>query len=123
MWTIRFASTFAREFGQMNEAAKTSLDRRLQVLSVRPPGEWRRPAIAPLKGRECRGLHELRFVADRIVYRPLGYFGPGERVFTLVLWVTKKDGQYRPANYCERAARVRGMIESRKESCHEWPIE
>src|SRR5450759_1786223 len=70
---------------------------RLQYLSGQTVHQ--RPQIAPLhdrKGERCSGLYEVRIVCDGIAYRPIGYYGPGSREFTLLVGAQEKGRRLEP---------------------------
>lgn len=49
----------------------------LNRLEVLPRHEWKRPDFDVLHGDQYQGMGEIRFKADRKVYRVIGWFGPG----------------------------------------------
>lgn len=92
---------------------KAELDVALEYLACRDRSEWRRPNAAKLaKTHGYRDYFEIRFKADNVQQRPIGYFGPESGVFTILLWATEKGGKFRPADWYDKAERRRARIES-----------
>lgn|GEM_PF-1842310 len=92
---------------------RAELDVALEYLKCRDRGEWRRPKAAKLsKTQGYRDYFEIRFMADQVQQRPIGYFGPESGVFTILLWATEKGGTLRPADWYDKAERRRARIES-----------
>ena len=74
---------------------------RLKLLAGLPLEEWNENYRKTLSGA-CDGLEELRFKADNVQQRPLGYrSGPNE--FTILFWATEKGGKFVPASACATA--------------------
>lgn len=47
---------------------------------------WKKPFARKLQGMKKRAdIWEIRINSDRILYRPLGCFGPGENEFTVLI--------------------------------------
>jgi len=66
---------------------------------------WSRPnGFNRLSGR-YRQLGKLRFKVSNVQHRPLGFFGPGRRTFTLLIWATERDGKFYPPNIRDTALR------------------
>ncbi len=87
------------------------LDVALEFLALRDRGEWKRPRAAKLsKTRGYRDYFEIRFMADRVQQRPIGYFGPESGKFTILLWATEKGGKLSPADWYEIAERRRTQL-------------
>src|SRR6266852_4734857 len=61
---------------------------RLKTLAQLPLGEWNEKLYKQLHG-ECAGLAEMRFLADKVQQRPLG-FRSGEWEFTILFCATEK---------------------------------
>lgn len=74
---------------------------RLKMLANLPWDEWNEPLYKKLHGN-CAGLGEIRFFADNVQQRPLG-FRSGENEFTLLFCATEKGGNFVPSNACEKA--------------------
>lgn len=87
--------------------AQAKIDRMILVLQAYE-GSWPPQYVSALKGYE--GIYELRVVASGVQYRPLGFFGPGDREFTLLIGAVEKgrlvtkglrnSGQAAPRSAC-----------------------
>ena len=87
---------------------------RLRMLRSLPLEEWKWPLFRWL-GDDGRGLGELRFLADRVQQRPLGFRGPEPDVFTLVFPAKEQSNRFVPRNAIEIAQRLKAEIEADKE--------
>lgn len=90
---------------------KAGLEVELDYLRVRERSEWRRPHAAKMsKCLEFRDFFEIRFFSERLQQRPIGYFGPKNNEFTLLLWAVEKGGKFLPENWCSKANDRRNQI-------------
>ena len=81
--------------------------------------EWREPPFKTLHG-EGVGLGEIRFKADGVEQRPLG-FRSGPREFTIVFWAIEKGNKFVPRDACRRALlRKREILADRNRSDALW---
>jgi len=67
---------------------------------------WRDPHAKKMSWEyddDCKDLYEIRFKANGVQQRPMGYFGPKPGEFTIVVWVTHKGSQYKPSNFAKLA--------------------
>lgn len=77
--------------------------------------------VKPLQG-DGRGLFELVFRVQDVQYRPLGFYGPGERTYTLLVGATKKQGKrskdtvWDPRNAIELAQKRKEIVEREPEA-------
>jgi hypothetical protein len=67
--------------------------------------------VGQLRG-DCSGLYELIVFVDKIQFRPIGCYGPGQTgEFTLLIGAVEKGGKFTDQDVCrrahERAARIR----------------
>ena len=99
------------EYDAGSSDLKANLDVALEFLRVRNRRDWTRPKAAKLsKGGGYRDYFEIRFMANHVQQRPIGYFGPGHDVFTILLWATEKGGKLRPSDWHAIADRRRTEI-------------
>lgn len=84
-------------------------DRRLHDLQQMAPAEWRDPFTKQLEG-DCDGLVEIRFKADRVQHRPLGFYGPGRLEFTILLFAIERGDRFEPTDACAIALRRKDEI-------------
>lgn len=96
---------------------------RVKALASLPVAEWNENYRKALKG-PCSGLEELRFIADNVQLRPLG-FRSGETEFTILFWATEKGGRFVPLSACEQALSRKAEVEAdRNKSDALWlPLE
>lgn len=107
---------------KLGDEGQANFDDRVIYLRDQPPPMWRDPYAKRLSAEndpQCKDIYEIRFKAQRVQQRPLGYFGPEPDIFTIVLWVTHKGKQWIPREYCriarERWAKVRnGELHARE---------
>lgn len=72
-----------------------------------------RPKAARLdKNKTFRDYYEIRFQADKVQQRPIGYFGPKSNEFTILLWATEKGNRLLPVGWFDVAERRRLQIEN-----------
>ncbi|WP_340121299.1 hypothetical protein [Methylobacter svalbardensis] len=93
------------------EELKAELEVALAYLKVRNRQDWRRPHAHKMsKCKEFRNFFETRFFANRLQQRPIGYFGPEENDFTILIWATEKGNKLNPENWCGKSNRRREEI-------------
>src|ERR1700746_3580282 len=59
---------------------------------------WCRPNGFDRLSGKYRELGKLRFKIANVQHRPLGFFGPQQKIFTLLIWSTERDGKFDPPN-------------------------
>jgi hypothetical protein len=104
--------------------ARAKFRNKLRNLSRLPRNEWRRPLFDTL-GEECRGLSEIRFDANNVPWRPLGFFqldDAGGDVFTLVICASKDEHGWIPRNACAVGLSRRAEILVNPGRAHDLPI-
>lgn len=85
----------------------------IEYLRVRNRKDWTRPHAAKLnKCQEFRDFFEIRIYANKVENRPIGYFGPGNDDFTILVWAIEKGNKFIPSGWCEKANRRRKEIEN-----------
>src|ERR1700674_2902136 len=73
---------------------------------------WCRPNGFDRLSGKYRALGKLRFKVASVQHRPLGFFGPERKTFTLLIWATERDGKFDPPDVRETA--LRRMAEVRQ---------
>lgn len=66
-----------------------------------------------------QGISELRFQVNRILYRPLGFFGPDNGEFTLVMPAREQGDEFIPRNALQTAIERKNVVQNDKERAHE----
>jgi hypothetical protein len=83
---------------------------RLKILSGLPLAEWNESLFKHLRG-DCRGLSEIRFLADRVQQRPLGFHSSAAE-FTILYCAREKGGKFVPRSACEIALERKERVTS-----------
>ena len=92
---------------------------RLRTLAQLPFAEWNENFYKELHG-SCAGIGEIRFQADKVQQRPLG-FRSAEWEFTLLFCATEKGGKFVPLSACEKAlARKQEVLRNRGQTNVLW---
>jgi len=112
-WTIK---TFTTESGrkpvkdwmaQQPTGAQAAINIRLKYLQTQQV--WGRPDTAKLKGK-FKEIHEIRVKWQRNQYRPLGFFGPNNDDFTVLVGATEKGSKFEPKTAPEMADDRRKLV-------------
>src|SRR5438045_3415322 len=108
LWTFRtYVSPQGEEevaqwYAGQTPTVRAAFDQRLRNLVQMKPQEWREPYAKQLEG-SCDGLVEIRFKADRVQHRPLGFYGPRRMEFTITLMAREIGDRFEPKDACEKA--------------------
>jgi hypothetical protein len=104
-WEVRcFANTrgvdlFDRQYGDQDFDVRAEFRAVLNgLLAQEDITGWCRPNGFDRLSGKYRQLGKLRFKVWNVQHRPLGFFGPERRTFTLLIWATERDGKFHPAN-------------------------
>lgn len=106
-WTIRYyvrpgnRDDVRDAYDRGSKQLQAKFQSRLKALAQLPLPEWTDPLAKPLQG-SCAGLVEIRFKADRVQQRPLG-FRSGASEFTIVFWATERGDKFVPSGSCTKA--------------------
>jgi hypothetical protein len=95
--------------------AQAEFDVILKTLSI--TADWRGLSEFDCLGRY--GLCEIRFKAGKIQYRPAGFFGPGEKCFSIYVGCSKKGRIYTPPDAFDLAIKRKGKVARKEASLHE----
>lgn len=79
------------------------------------PLPWPQVLSKPLE----QGISELRFKINKILYRPLGFFGPDNGEFTLVMPAREQGDEFIPRNALQTAIERKSIVQNDKERAHE----
>jgi hypothetical protein len=88
---------------------------RIRYLANTPKSDWKKPQAQKLKG--VKDIYEIRFSANGVQYRPFGFFGPGPKEFTILVWATHKQDIYDPNDAINSAGSRRKSIEDGHAHC------
>jgi hypothetical protein len=89
---------------------------RLRILAQLPRREWHEGYFKKLAG-ECEGLWEIRFKADRVQQRPLG-FHISDTEFVILFWATEKGNKFVPASACATALTRKAEVLADRRRAH-----
>ena len=98
-WTIqvfvgaRGRDAFEKWLDEEGTEVEEALSAMVKRLSNLRRELWARPFVAKLHGYE--DVYEIIISTKDKEYRPLGCFGPGEQVFTILIGASKKGGRKR----------------------------
>jgi hypothetical protein len=81
---------------------------RITILAQLPRKEWHDVYFKTLSG-PCDGLSEIRFKADRVQQRPLG-FHISDTEFVILFWAEERGGKFVPRSACETALKRKQEI-------------
>lgn len=102
-------------YEDLDVQARADFDATLRNLSITP--DWR--GLREFKHLGRNGLCEIRFKTRNVQYRPTGFFGPGDRVFSIYVGAKKKQRVYDPPNAFELAIKRRDGLKQGKGSLRE----
>jgi hypothetical protein len=123
-WTIK---TYRKESGKnaieewlqdLSGSARAAIRNRIIYLEAKPPEDWVRPFFDKLGGH----IHEIRVkdTVEKVQYRLLGYFGPGRRVFTLLIGAKEKDKKLEPETRKTAEERYRRALKYKEECLDDY---
>ncbi len=116
LWTFQeFLTTGGRGvisewYLELTDEAQQDFDDLLIYLAVTPRHLWERPKFALVAG--FNGLGKLRFKANRVQYRPIGFFGPYAGQFTLLFPAEERNMRFVPPDAPEQALRRKTAVEA-----------
>lgn len=118
LWNFRYyplrdTSTGVRNvYENASRAVQGKFFSRLVTLAQLDISQWREPLFKTLTNQS--GLSEIRFKAEGVQQRPLG-FRSGQHEYTLLLWATERGGRFVPRSACETAkSRMTEVIADRE---------
>jgi hypothetical protein len=109
----------AQWYAALPPKSRAKVYRRLSQLRQWPRDKWGIPFFRMLHG-ECRGLGEVRIKLDRIQWRPIGFFGPAELEFTILLIAHEKGGKFVPRDTCSIGQTRMAEVTQSPDRTHEW---
>ena len=117
VWGIRFFRTakgrsqFLEEYDRQPAAVRAEFRATMNGLRDQPTiAGWSRPNGFDRLSGEYRELGKFRFKVRNVQYRPLGFFGPGQKEYTLLAWATERDDKFDPRGIRDTALRRRAMV-------------
>lgn len=102
---------FEKEYRERSIEARAEFRSTLNGLRDQPTiVGWCRPRGFDRLSGQYRALGKLRFKVRNVQHRPLGFFGPDQKTFTLLAWATERDGKFDPPNIRDTALRRMNMV-------------
>ena len=105
-------------YDDLLEEAQAEFDATLKTLSITE--DWR--GMSEFKHLGQDGLCEIRFKAANVQYRPLGFFGPGAKCFSIYVGSRKKGKIYDPPDALRLAIERRNKVSNGEASLHERTV-
>ncbi len=81
---------------------------RMRTLAQLARNEWHENLYKDLHGA-CSGLGEIKFIADKVQQRPLGFYS-GADEFTILFCAKEKEGKFVPLSACKKAITRRNEV-------------
>ena len=100
------ADAFEEWISDQDVADEERIRARLDLMSITK--KWSRPYFDILHGHNY--IHEIIVRGKNKQYRPLGCFGPGPQVFTLLIGASKKGKVWTPPNAKQTAEKRRKLV-------------
>jgi hypothetical protein len=126
-WVIRCfcnargEALFDEAYREQLPEARAKFRATLNGLKAQPGIEgWCRPNGFDRLSGKYRQLGKIRFQAVKVQHRPLGFFGPTSRTFTLLVWATERDGKFDPPNVREVALERMKLVINNPERSREF---
>jgi hypothetical protein len=95
---------FDKDYREQDAAVRAKFRAVLNGLVAQPNIEgWKRPNGFDRLSGKYRDLGKLRFKVQNVQHRPLGFFGPTEMTYTLLIWATERDSKYDPPDVRDTA--------------------
>lgn len=104
-----------KQIDSQSAAVRLSFLTRIRYLANTPRRSWVAPEAKKLRG--FKEIYEIRFLADKHQFRPLGFFGPEVNEFTILIWASKKEKIYEPADAIPTADGRRKQIVGEEANC------
>lgn len=104
--TKRGRDTIQEWIDDLPTRAHVAIDVRIRFLAL--GGNWRPPFAAKLRGYDS--IWEIKVLSGNIQYRPLGCFGPGKHVFSILIGAIKKNNRFIPQNAPKTAEKRKQLI-------------
>jgi hypothetical protein len=123
-WKFRYYSKspgnddLLEQYNAKSKQAQAKLRSRLSSILCLPIEDWYRCELAKPLRRDGAGLVEIRFLADRIQQRPLGFVS-GSDEFTLLFWAEEKGWKWVPRNACDIAQKRKAEVERDRSYAYE----
>lgn len=111
------------DYDRASDDLQAAFDAHWEYLEVRPRDQWVRPAAHKLRPEGKNGYREFfefRFKAENTQQRPLGFFGPSSKQFTLLIWAIEKGSKFSPLGAVSTCESRRNSILGESASSVPW---
>jgi hypothetical protein len=127
-WIIRCygndrRNLFDEQYRGQPPAVRAEFRATLNGLRDQPIDGWSRAAGFDRLSGAYRDLGKLLFKAANAQHRPLGFFGPGENEFTLLIWATERDQKFDPPGVRDTALQRMRAIQNGTAKTYEFDFE
>jgi hypothetical protein len=95
-----------------HQEAAASLDTRVAMLAKIPRSEWDKNHFRKIKGKDARGLWELKWKAEAKEFRAVGY-DHREGYFVMLTGCTHKQSVYDPPGWKQIAIKNKAAYEAK----------
>ncbi|MGD0961737.1 MAG: hypothetical protein ABSB19_18150 [Methylomonas sp.] len=96
-----------------SEELKAGFEVAISYLKEMSRQHWSRPDAHRLnKVKGFKDFYEIRFRADKLQQRPIGFFWPDDNHFTILIWATEKGNKLNPESWHEKCAKRKSDIEN-----------
>lgn len=109
------SNSVQKEIDAQDEAVIQAFKVRIRYLANTPKSDWKKPHALKLQG--VTDIYEVRFKANGVQFRPFGYFGPGAKEFTILVWATHKQDIYDPNDAIKTADTRRKDVQAGRARC------
>lgn len=100
----------------LQKAARAKFLARMAGLRDQPQHNWNGTRTKQLNGYD--GLLEVRFKANNVQHRPIGFFGPDKMEFTLLVGAIEKNNQFIPKSAPDTAIARKKKVLADKRRAH-----
>lgn len=89
------------DYNSASPSIQAGLDAALDYLKNLRRDKWTNPRkhAARLDKQDWPDFYEIRFFADKVQQRPIGFFGRQPDEFTFVLWCIEQNGRLKPKSW------------------------
>lgn len=127
MWKLKCYTKAGRKsdvqahYDRASVGVQAAFDSAVSFLLKLPREDWQRPKAARLyKNMPYKDYYEIRFKADKVQQRPIGYFGPGAGEFTILIWAIEKGNALDPKTWPKKADNRRELLEEGNSNANDF---
>lgn len=106
-------------YTELSDKPRGQVRTKIDFLRAQQRSEWKEPHFKYLSG-DGSGLGEIRFTLSKVQWRPFGFFGPDNNIFTVLIVAQEKEGKYKPPNAIKSAQRRKKEIIDGNAYSEDW---